>query len=483
MVHTAGLVAVTVVTAYVFLHYSDYVYKFQVLSFFGKGLEYFISCLREPGGLLLWAGRFLTQCCTFPVLGVLLLVLVTAACSAVLIYGVRRQKGMAFIGILPSLLVFLFIARLGYRIFLVRADALIFTQPLGLLTASLLLLWLLRSRINGYVLAAAIVVIGYPFFGFYALLPVLVHAVRKPWTLLFVAVVPPVYYLVLYDVMALKFVWLAGTPFLDFVDDFSGAWPLLAAWAAFACAGAIPVEKSETGWPMAIVSLMVYAASVLSLYQMPCRSALFHWQMKAEREIENGQWASVLATCTQSKVTNDILIAYRNIALYNLGRLKDDCIKYSFTVQRSEIDALGVAISRFAGPTIFYHSGMLNFCSRWSMDLNLWAQPGVERYKYLAKVSLIEGENELAMKYIDRIATVPFQKKWAKKYAAYAQNPGLFAEDPEYVSLKPLQEHGEDSWLASDDAPTTVLMFYARTQGGTPEFDEWHYLAKMISLY
>lgn len=471
------------VTAYVFLHYSDYVYKFQALSFFGGGLEYFVSCMREPGGLLLWAARFLTQCCALPVLGVALLVLVNAGTAATLIYGVRRQKGSAFVGILPSLLVFLFIARLGYRIFLVRADALIFTQPLGLLVASLLLLWLQRTHINRYALAAAVVLLGYPLFGFYALLPVAVSAIRKPWCLLMVAVVPLLYYFALYDGLALKFMWLAGTPFLDFVDDFAGVWPLLAAWVTFACAGAIPVEEAETGLATAIVSLVVYAACVLSLYQLPCRSALFHWQMKAEREMENGQWASALETCTYSKVTNDILIAYRNIALYNLGRLQDECINYSFTVERSEIDHLKVPVSRLAGPTIFYYSGLLNFCSRWSMDLNLWAQPGVERYKYLAKVALLEGEYELARKYIDKLASSPFHKKWAAKYAGYADNPESFAADPEYKSLIPLQAHGEGTRFNSDDAPTTVLMYYARTLGDTPEFGEWHYLAKMISVY
>ena len=483
IVHTAGLLAVTVVTAYVFLHYSDYVYKFQALSFFGEGLDYFVSCFREPGGLLLWAGRFLTQCCALPVLGVALLVLVLAGTSAVLMYGVRRWKGTAFIGILPSLLVSLFIARLGYRIFLVRADALIFTQPLGLLAAALLFLWLLRTRFNSYALAAVIAVVGYPLLGFYALLPVAVFAVRKPLCLLAVAAVPVLYYLALYDVAALRYAWLAGTPYLDFVGDFAGAWPLLAAWAAFALAGAAPVEKSGTGLAMTAASLAVYAAAVLSLYLLPCRSALFHWQMTAERQMENGQWAGVLKTCTKSQVTNDILVAYRNIALYNLGRLREDCTKYSFMVDRSELEVFKAPSGRFAGPAIFYYSGLLNFSSRWCMDLNLWAQPGVERYKYLAKVSLIEGEYELAMKYIEKIATNPFHKKWAAKYAGYVGNPGALADDPEYRSLKPLQAHGEDVKVSSDDATTAVLQFYAWADGGTPEFAEWHDLAKMISMY
>lgn len=483
LVHTVGLAAVTVVTAYVFLHYSDYVYKFQALSFFGSGLDYFVSCLREPGGLLLWAGRFLTQCCALPALGALLLALVAAGTSVTLIYGVRCQKGSAFLGILPSLLVCLFIARLGYRIFLVRADALIFTQPLGLLISSLLFFWLQRTHISKYALAAAIVVLGYPLFGFYALLPVALYAIRKPWCLLLVAIAPFLYYLAVYDTLPLQFAWLAGTPFLDFAGDFAGAWPLLASWLAFALACAVPVEKEETGVLMALISLVVYGACILSLYQLPCRLALFHWQMKAERELEQGRWSSALVTCTRSNVTNDILIAYRNIALYNMGRLKEDCVKYSFDVDRSEIASFNAAGARFSGPTTFYYSGLLNFCSRWCMDLNLWAQPAVERYKYLAKVSLIEGEYELAMKYIDKLATCPFQRKWAGKYAGYARNPETFADDPEYKSLKPLQAHDEGLWISSDDASTAVLMFYARANGDTPEFEEWHYLAKAISFY
>jgi len=144
IINTAGIVAVLGFMAYFLCHFSDYVYKFGQLSFFNSGWEYFTSLADRPGFLLLYAGRFLTQFCIYPAVAIGFLILIFAGITAVSCKLMLRNRNFAALSIICPLLVFLFITSMGYEIYTVRADAQIFTQPLGLLV-SVLSLWAMVS--------------------------------------------------------------------------------------------------------------------------------------------------------------------------------------------------------------------------------------------------------------------------------------------------------------------------------------------------
>lgn len=430
MVHTAGLVAVTVVMAFVLLHYTDLLYKFQALSSIGGGLK----CLFAPGVFLTLLGSIFTGACRWPVLGGILFILVLASLAAVLVYGFRKQGRLSFLGVLPSVLLFLFVVRLGYRIYALNG-AVLFSQALGLLLSALLLIWM--RRVDRLDFAVLTVIVGYAMIGFYALLPALVFAVRKPYVLLSVALVPVAYCLPSGGVSLTC--WLAGTPAADL--DFGGMWPLAASWIVLAAADICPPDRKGMNWAWLAPALVVYALCVWSVFEMPYRWGLFHRQLSAERHLEAGRWHEALEVCAGTKVTNDVLVAYRNAALFEMGRLEEDCVRYSFTIDQSEQPGYEESL-RLAGPTIYYYCGLYDMCAESCRVINASIAPSNERNKLL----------ELSLSKVARMQP---------------------SDSEEFISV--------DDLPAS--APDMVLRYYATAPDLAPEDEPWRIAAKSISLY
>lgn len=416
--------------AFVLLHYTDLLYKFQALSSIDGGLK----CLFVPGGLLTFLGSAFAGLCKWPVLGGVLFIVVLAALAALLVFGFRGQGRLAFLGVLPSVLLFLFVTRLGYRIYALNG-AVLFSQALGLLLSALLLVWMRRvERLDFAVLA---VIVGYALLGFYALLPALVFAVRKPYVLVAAVLVPVVYWVPAGGEFLTC--WLAGTP--AGALDFGGLWPLVAAWMVFIGSSLSLKDDKEMNWAWLVPALAVYAICIWSAFEMPYRWGLFHRQLAAERYLEEGRWNEALEACTASKVTNDVLIAYRNAALFGMGRLEEDCIRYSFTIDQSEQPGYEESL-RLAGPTVYYHCGLYDLCAECCRVINACIAPANER-------------NRLLEMSLSRAA---------------GMQP---SESEDFMSVDDLPS----------SAPDMVLRYYATASDLAPELAPWHIAAKSISLY
>ena len=217
------------------------------------------------------------------------------------------------------------------------------------------------------------------------------------------------------------------------------------------------------------------------MYVLPERRALFHREMEAEKAIAEGNWNKVLSITATKGITNDVLISYRNCALSILGRLSQDCWKYSFKTIPLKSGEEVFPSSRIAGPGIFYHSGLVNYASRWASEISLYSNWSVERIQYLAKAALVNGEYELARKYIGTIGKTTLDKGWARKYSAYAADPSLMENDPEFRRLKALQDYDEQGWYPSDVAAYDVLLFYSFVKGRSPEMIEWNLASALLT--
>ena len=482
---------------HVLVHYSAYVARFHDMSLFNGGWEWFASHFDRPGALLLYTGRFLTQFCRYPFVAIIILLAVLAGITVLVRSLLVRDGRFGVLATLPSLMLFLFISGMGYEVLTARADAQIFTQPLGVLAALLILLPMIVLNENKWssVLPVVFTVCFYPLFGSYALLGTVTFAVWSvshtkgrnrallPATsLLVVALVPWLYYIICFNHAPLRYAWLAGTPFLDY-EGFSTPVIRLIASTALLPLLALPRfhNGNRTGWMHLLAGAAFFALAVSAVYSLPERRALFHRQMEAERAIAAGNWGRVLAITATQGVTNDVLAAYRNCALYALERLPQDCWKYSFSTVPINSGKTVYPSSRIAGPTIFYHSGLINYAARWASEISLYGTWSLERIQFLAKTALLNGEYELARKYIAILGRTTLDKDWARKYSAYADNPSLMDDDPEFHRLKPLQAYREEGWYPSDVAAYDVLLFYSFVKGETPEMLQWNLASALLT--
>lgn len=479
-------------TVHVMLLFSSYLYKFHATSLFQDTWPWFAAHFEKPGALLLYLGRFLTQFCYYPAIAAVLLLVLYGLISWLTYRFFLRDSRLPVFALLPALALFLSLMRMGYGVLMFRTDALVFTEPIGLLF-SLLLFRLLQAQEGKARWAVAL--LGYPLFGCYALLALLIHAARalfhetgrprllRPLAdLLFIAGVPWLEYKFFYSHSVLRYMWFQGAPFLDYVSNPREFLPLIAA-------GLLPVlfallrPKTRTArfWQTA-VTLAVGIAIVLCVYLLPYRDTLFHRQMVAERAIERGDWTKVAERTCTPQLTNEILISYRNCALYAQGRLEDDCLKYSFRTVPVVVGNREYSSSLLAGPTIFFYSGLLNYAARISSEISLYANYAVERWKCLAKVAVFNGERELAEKYLETLTHTTLHKAWARRYRHYLDHPESLAQDPEYKLLAPLQDYDEKRWMPSDNAAANVLLFYQYVPGDSPQMQTWNRAAQKMLM-
>ena len=486
------VVAFLAAAAHVMLLFSSFLYKFHAVSLFQDTWPWLAAHFEKPAALLLYAGRFLTQFCYYPVVAVILLLSLYGWIAWLCYWFFLRGSRLLVLALLPVLALYLALMRMGYGVLMFRTDALIFTEPLGLLIAILLFrqvqAWEGKAR---YVVA----LLGYPLFGCYALLALLIHAAwslahdkgRRRWLrpladLFCIAVVPWLEYRLFYNHSVLRYMWFQGAPFLDYVSNPRELVPLVAAGLLLVLFALLKPRFRTARWWQTAVTLPVGVAVVVCVYMLPYRDTLFHRQMVAERAIERGDWALVADKTCPLPVTNDILVSYRNCALYAQGCLERDCMKYSFRTIPVVVGDREYSSSLLAGPTIFFHSGLLNYSARISSEISLYANYAVERWKYLAKVAVFNGERELAEKYLETLAHTTLHKEWARRYRQYLDDLQALAQDPEYNLLAPLQDYEEKRWMPSDNAAANVLLFYQYVPGNSPQMQEWNRAAqKMMS--
>ena len=494
------LAAVGAAMAHLMLHFSGYIYKFHATSLFQDTAAWFAGHFEKPAALLLYAGRFLTQFCYYPALAVAMLLALYAVITWLCYRYFLRGFAVPLLAVIPATALFVSLMRIGYGVVMFRADALIFTEPLGILGA--LLLWRLLSAFpadGGWVYAPVPIVAaaGYPLVGCYALLAVLTFAASvlthakgrvryalPAVALLSVALAPWLEYLLIYGHSVLRYMWFQGAPCLDYVGAPAEFLPLVLSGLclpAFACLGHGRTRKASLRHAAASVALC--AALLTGVYLLPDRSSLLHRQMECERAIENGDWDTVAAKTLGLKTTNDVLIAYRNCALYAKGHLAERCMNYSFQTVPLKVFGLEYSSSIVAGPTIFFHSGLLNYSARISSEISLYTDYAVERWKYLAKTAIFNGEEALAEKYLKTLEHTTLHKAWARRYTRLLHDGALLAQDPEYKLLHPLQDYDERNWMPSDNAAADVLMFYYFVPGRSPEMQEWNRAARRMVSY
>ena len=107
-----------------------------------------------------------------------------------------------------------------------------------------------------------------------------------------------------------------------------------------------------------------------------------------------------------------------------------------------------LALRLSSARSLNYLFGRLNDCYRWCMEDMVEYGYKTEYLRYMSKCALMNGEYNLARRYLRMISGSMFHSGEAEKYLRYADNPELIGNDPEMASIKPLTAY--DSQLGGD---------------------------------
>ena len=161
-----------VVAGALLFYENDFLWKLQEQNLFLNTSMFFKEQMLVPGGLLSWAGTYLTQFFYYPWLGTLLL----CACWLLMMWIIKRAFSLtdlwAPIALVPVGLLLLTIVDMGYWVYFLKLPGHVFVGTLGT-TAAAALLWAFRALPQRYglrlVMIAVTALLGFPLLGIYGL--------------------------------------------------------------------------------------------------------------------------------------------------------------------------------------------------------------------------------------------------------------------------------------------------------------------------
>ena len=341
---------VTLAWYFLYMKNADTMYFLQDRGWWNSTSLFFKDCISVPGGLLAWAGSFLTQFFYYPALGCLLLILLWLLTFGLAKYSFKVPSEWSFLLFIPLAALLCSIIQLGYWVYLLKDVDYVFYHSLGLFAALLLSLpfWRylpVKVEIQGGGALAWIPLVAALFYyplGIYAMLAAVLSAIQTSICLskrksnTFSAFILPVFLLVL-TLWLVPLLETSGTtqmrpdqPWtygfhkfeLDTLRDYSLEIPFYVAIVVPVFFPFIRLIKTKKLWQSQIIMFFVASVMLLCLSKRDFKDYNFHAELRMQRAVEECRWNDVLreAALAKGPVTRE-MIMFRDIALINRGEL------------------------------------------------------------------------------------------------------------------------------------------------------------------
>ena len=177
------------------------------------------------------------------------------------------------------------------------------------------------------------------------------------------------------------------------------------------------------------------------------------------------QWNRILETVNAEKPNNQIGVTVQNLALAMRGML----LAHMFDYHQNSIhgllpDVKTDATSPMPTAEAFYQLGMINVAQRTVFEAQeaiLDFQKSGRCYKRLAQTNLINGQYEVARKYLMALQKTLFYRDWANETLPLLWNEKAIASHPEYGRLRQCA-YNEDFYFSDHVTPEMLESLYYR---------------------
>lgn len=466
---------------------------------------YFADVCREPGGFLLYCSAGLTSLFAKPWVGTVVFTLL--ACLLPLLQPSRRRKEFAHIMVSSSiaLLLLLNFTQQGYIIYVLKAPATGLSPFLGFMAIGVLT-WCadlfcdrLYNKVGlavAYSYLAAVILVGYHFFGFYALfasLLILTRFLRKMWKSSHIRKdarkcdASFIGYILASLAIALLLAWPCflvtycytniGIPqcYMAALPDYrmlSSEWllwlPIIVALALTLFLDNVKLEKKGV-----VLSCLLLVASFVCVLRFSYKDANFSQILRMSLAVDDADWDTVLNISRRSEAEpTRAEVLFRNIALQKLGRAGDEL--FQFPDGDAEYKAVRDAqyLRIITAIPLYYYYGKINFSYRWCMEDLVEYSLRPICLKYMSLCAIMNGERALARKYLNQLSHTWAYDDFVQKYLRYIDNPRLIEQDKVMSDIKNLMNFND--LLDGDSGLIEVYLLnsFGSMEGGTREMVE-----------
>ena len=171
------------------------------------------------------------------------------------------------------------------------------------------------------------------------------------------------------------------------------------------------------------------------------------------------QWNRILNTIDEEKPNNQIGVTVQNLALAKQGILLNKMLEYNQNGMLGLLpDVQRDATSPMPTAEAYYHLGLTNIAQRTVFEAQeaiLDFQKSARCFKRLAQTNLINGDYEVARKYLMILKKTLFYSDWANETITLLGNEKAIANHPEYGTLRTFAI--KKDFLFSDNATPEIL--------------------------
>ena len=433
--------------SYTFLaFFSVHLFYFQEKNIlFVYSLDYFLENIHQPGGLLVYFARFLTQLYYHPAIGAFIVSTIIAGTVffTTTIFKILSGRNLLFLPLI-----------IGLGMFYLQANYMLsLTYILGLMLQIALFWKSIRflKLLNGWIPVAFIPLWylasgGFSWLFSIMLLIYVIFTKDKGWLLKSVAIIIfnfVTFYISAYYIFFQSLNTLLLFPFnnaeagLNHIVFFT----IAGIMALLPVLGRINTPKikffeSKIGVGVQTGFLTIVAIIICYVSYDQKTNEYYH----SEKLFTEANYEAVVNYNLTHPSFNTLNIFLNNVALSETGKLND--LLFSFP-QKGDGSTLFLKWEMFGevlrrGAYFYFTTGMINEAQRWAFENMVMKGHTPEGLKMLIKTNLINGNYELAAKYIHLLSNTLYYKDIANNYEKLLFNEKAIDSNPELGNKKKL---------------------------------------------
>lgn len=472
------LLSLLLIAATLLLFENDFLWKTQELNLFLTTPDFFCQQMVVSGGLLTYLGTFFTQFLAIPWLGVVML----CGLWYLLMWLTRRTFRVparwSVLMLIPVALILITIVDMGYWVYVLKLRGHFFVTTLGVISV-VALLWAFRSLPSRWALRPIFIVLTclacYPFLGIYALAAAVLMGVWT-WRLTtkgesiinalvaigVVVAVPLLYYRFVYHETNLVNIYWTELPLYRVVEEhpvyYLPYYLLLLFFVLMAvCYRKDRAAKPFTGSPASkfariravALPALLFLLIAYGVFHFWYKDENFHHELRMQRCIAKTDWAGVMDEAAQQQdEPTRAIVMMRNLALGRLGQQGKLMYQYR-NGSKPAAAPFGISMMQVVGgPLLYYQYGLLNYCNRMCMEMGVEFDWRPEYIKYMAKCAILEGDQQVARKYLGILHHTLFFDDWATQMEALVGHPEAIAKNAELEPITHMRHYNNQ--LTSD---------------------------------
>lgn len=469
-------------------------------------VDFFTESLCRPAGAVFYVSSMLQSCMARPVWGAsvfLILLMLTAYVIKASLAIPNIANGLCW---LPPLALLANFTQTGYLLYTIKMPAPAFTPVVGVLLA-LLTAWLLRSvtRLRttaGKVLAIVMVIViaflGYCLLGVYILLAGLLFifsVVRRLQSdrlyrllLIFIAItalwaIPMICYQQGWFHVRQSDLYQQGLPDYFHTDGLSHlARPLRTAFILTGIYTVLPLQwlmAQKAKWATEVAGALLFAAGLWLAHTYTFRDNNFLSILKMKQALETGNTERVLQLSMQNTdEPTRAQVMLTRVALWQTSQADDKLFAYPDGNASYNAPVANQYLRLMVGRTLYYYLGKINYAYRWCIEDMVEYGHRPAYLMCMAKCAIINGETQLANKYLAQLRHTFFYDDFANRYLQLLASHRL---DRQMQALKSLLRYADIIDGDGGMVEMYCLQSMALSEGGSREMVDISLMCNLIT--